>query len=88
MSHLYDMREGHWFGFRELVSELGEEEEVLAAGTHFCTSVAFPSVLYTSDGDGTMETHVPHIRGNSQMSGMAGIKEFEGRRRLSALCVS
>jgi hypothetical protein len=70
------------------VSELGEEEEVLAAGTHFHASVAFPSVLYMLDGNGTMEMCIPHVCGNSQMSGMVGIKEFEGRRQLSALCVS
>ena len=66
---------------------MGEEEEVLVMGMHFCASMAFPSILYMLDSDETMETCIPHICGNSQMSGMAGVEGFEGRRQLSTLCI-
>jgi hypothetical protein len=58
------MGEGHWFGFRELVSELGEEKGVPVTGTRFCASAVFPHIVYAPSDDMTVAARAPYVRGN------------------------
>jgi hypothetical protein len=66
------MGEGCWFGFRELVSELGEERGVPVTGTRFCASAVFPHIVYAPSDDMTVAACAPRVCSDSWASGMGG----------------